>query len=130
METGTRGRKGTPGGWLNRAVFWTDLGTHRDNVVVMTMTEFGRTVAENGSGGTDHGDGSAMFVIGKDVRGGAVHGHFPGLHRDALYEGRDLPVKTDFRSVFAEVAGNHLDIADPTRIFPGWQGPLLPLVNG
>ncbi len=111
------------------AAFWTDLGAHRDEVMVMTMTEFGRTVAENGSGGTDHGHGSAMFVLGNDVEGGAVHGQFPGLHRDALYEGRDLAVTTDFRSVFAEVAGAHLGVDDPARIFPGWQGPRLSLIR-
>lgn len=111
------------------AAFWTDLGAHRDEVVLMTMTEFGRTVAENGSGGTDHGHGSAMFVLGNGIDGGRVHGRFPGLDPDALYEGRDLPVTTDFRSVFAAVAGQHLGIEGPDRIFPGWNGPLLPMMR-
>ncbi|MEM7048325.1 MAG: DUF1501 domain-containing protein [Acidobacteriota bacterium] len=104
------------------AAFWTDLGTFRDDVTLMTMTEFGRTVAENGSGGTDHGHGSCLFVLGGEVDGGRVHGSFPGLDRDLLYEGRDLPVTTDFRAVFSEVAGHHLKIADRSALFPGWSG--------
>ncbi len=109
------------------AAFWHDLGAHRDGVVVMTMTEFGRTVAENGSGGTDHGHGSCLFVLGPGVDGGKVHGDFPGLDRDALYEGRDLPVTTDFRAVFSEVAGKHLGLAPDVELFPGWSGERLPL---
>lgn len=104
------------------AAFWTDLGTLQDDVVLMTMTEFGRTVRENGSGGTDHGHGSAMFVLGNRVAGGHVHGSLTSLDPDALYEGRDLPVTTDFRAVFSGVAGQHLGIADPRRIFPDWSG--------
>ncbi|MEE8524294.1 MAG: DUF1501 domain-containing protein [Thermoanaerobaculia bacterium] len=111
------------------AAFWHDLGTYRDDVVVMTMTEFGRTVAENGSGGTDHGHGSCLFVLGNDVDGGKVHGDFPGLDRDVLYEGRDLPVTTDFRAVFSEVAGRHLGIDDDAVLFPGWTGGRIPLIR-
>jgi uncharacterized protein (DUF1501 family) len=111
------------------AAFWHDLGTYRDGVVVMTMTEFGRTVAENGSGGTDHGHGSCLFVLGNGVDGGKVHGQFPGLDRDVLYEGRDLPVTTDFRSVFAEIAGRHLGIDDDASLFPGWTGDRIPLLR-
>lgn len=107
--------------------FWTDLGTHRDDVVVMTMTEFGRTVRENGSGGTDHGHGSCLFVLGQNVAGGKVHGEFPGLDEGDLFEGRDLPVTTDFRSIFAGVATGHLGIRDDGRLFPGWKGKPLPL---
>ncbi|MGE0640806.1 MAG: DUF1501 domain-containing protein [Thermoanaerobaculia bacterium] len=109
------------------AAFWSDLGARRDDVTLMTMTEFGRTVRENGSGGTDHGHGSCLFVLGTGVDGGKVHGDFPGLDRDALYEGRDLPVTTDFRAVFAEVAGNHLGIANDRAIFPEWNGRRRPL---
>ena len=109
---------------LSQAIgaFWTDLGRHRDDVTVMTMTEFGRTAAENGSGGTDHGHGSCMFVLGNGVDGGAVHGDFPGLDRDALYEGRDLPVTTDFRAVFSDVAQGVFGIGDDAQLFPGWKG--------
>ncbi|MEM8961084.1 MAG: DUF1501 domain-containing protein [Acidobacteriota bacterium] len=114
---------------LSRAItaFWHDLGVHRDDVVVMTMTEFGRTVRENGSAGTDHGHGSCLFVLGGDVDGGKVHGDFPGISPDVLFEGRDLPVTTDFRAVFSEVAGHHLGITDDQAMFPGWAGGRLPL---
>ena len=103
------------------AAFWRDLGTWQDDVLLCTMTEFGRTVRENGSGGTDHGHGSCLFVLGNRVDGGKVHGTFAGLDQDLLYEGRDLPVTTDFRSVFTELAVGHLGVADPRPIFPGWQ---------
>lgn len=105
------------------AAFWTDLGERRSDVLLMTMTEFGRTVRENGSGGTDHGHGSALFLLGTEVAGGRVHGVLPGLDERDLYEGRDLPVTTDFRAVFAEVAARHLGVHEAGAIFPGWSGP-------
>jgi uncharacterized protein (DUF1501 family) len=111
------------------AAFWTDLGTHQDDVLLATMTEFGRTVRENGSGGTDHGHGSCLFALGNRVRGGKVHGPFPGLDPEALYEGRDLPVATDFRAVLCELAGKHLGIARDGDLFPGWTGGRLPLLG-
>lgn len=104
------------------AAFWVDVQDHREDVVLMTMTEFGRTVRENGSGGTDHGRGSCMFVLGQRVRGGRVHGTVPELARENLEEGRDLPVTTDFRAVFSEVAGKHLQLSDTAGLFPGWTG--------
>ena len=104
------------------AAFWRDLGNHRDHVVVMTMTEFGRTVAENGSAGTDHGRASCMFVLGDRVSGGRVHGPWPGLEREELDEGRDLAVATDFRSAFAGVASAHLGVGAGEAVFPGWRG--------
>jgi uncharacterized protein (DUF1501 family) len=109
--------------------FWTDLGPYQDQVVLTTMTEFGRTVRENGSGGTDHGHGSCLFVVGDHVDGGKVHGTFPGLEPGALYEGRDLPVTTDFRSVFCELAGKHLGVKDDSKLFPGWTGKRIPLLK-
>jgi uncharacterized protein (DUF1501 family) len=109
------------------AAFWLDLDRLRDQVVVMTMTEFGRTVAENGSGGTDHGHGSCLFLLGAAIDGGKVHGRFPELSPEALYDGRDLPVATDFRSVFAGVAEGHLGVRQHHEIFPGWEGSPLPL---
>jgi len=112
------------------AAFWTDLGAERDRVLLMTMTEFGRTARENGSGGTDHGHGSALFLLGGDVAGGRVHGRFPGLREEDLYEGRDLPVTTDFRSVFAEVAARHLGVEEPARLFPGWREERVGLFRG
>lgn len=111
------------------AAFWIDLGARQDDVVLMTMTEFGRTVRENGSGGTDHGHGSCLFVLGNPVDGGKVHGRLESLSPDALYEGRDLPVTTDFRAVFAGVAGEHLGIHDDQAMFPGWTGSRLPLLR-
>jgi uncharacterized protein (DUF1501 family) len=111
------------------SAFWTDLGPYQDQVVLTTMTEFGRTVRENGSGGTDHGHGSCLFVVGNTVDGGKVHGSFPGLDDGALYEGRDLPVTTDFRAVFCELAGKHLGIKDDGKLFPGWSGRRIPLLK-
>jgi uncharacterized protein (DUF1501 family) len=111
------------------AAFWTDLGSRQDDVLLTTMTEFGRTARENGSGGTDHGHGSCLFVLGNGVDGGKVHGDFPGLHPDALYEGRDLPVTTDFRAVFCELAGKHLGIHRDDALFPGWDGRRLPILH-
>jgi uncharacterized protein (DUF1501 family) len=109
--------------------FWTDLGARQDDVLLTTMTEFGRTVKENGSGGTDHGHGSCLFVLGNRMDGGKVHGEFPGLSQSALFEGRDLPVTTDFRAVFCELAGKHLGIRDDAKLFPGWSGKRLPLLR-
>ena len=95
----------------------------------MTMTEFGRTVHENGSGGTDHGRGSCLFVLGNRVDGRKVHGAVPSLVQESLENRRDLPVTTDFRAVFAEVAGKHLDIRDDQMLFPGWTGKRFPLIQ-
>lgn len=111
------------------AAFWTDLGTHQDDVLVLTMTEFGRTVRENGSGGTDHGHGSCLFVLGNQVDGGKVHGYLPSLDESALYEGRDLPVTTDFRAVFSG-ATRHLGVAEDAVVFPGWSGRGMSLLRG
>ncbi|HXD79590.1 MAG TPA: DUF1501 domain-containing protein [Puia sp.] len=104
------------------AAFWQDLGTWQDEVTVMTMTEFGRTVRQNGTGGTDHGRGSCNFILGNGVSGGRVHGQVADLAVENLEDGRDLPVTTDFRSVFSAVADAHLLIADDRALFPGWDG--------
>jgi uncharacterized protein (DUF1501 family) len=99
-----------------------DLGDRMADVVILTMSEFGRAVSENGNRGTDHGHGNAMMIIGgQNVRGGKVYGRWPGLSREQRYDGRDLAVTTDFRSVFAEVVRGHLGVADTTRIFPGFK---------
>ena len=109
------------------AAFTHDLGDRMADVVVLTMSEFGRTVAENGNGGTDHGHATAMLVLGGGVRGGQVYGRWPGLGRERLYEGRDLAVTTDFRTLFAEIVTHHLGIRETSRVFPGWPatGPAL-----
>lgn len=100
------------------AAFTTDLGKRMDDVVVLTMSEFGRTARENGTRGTDHGHANAMFVIGNTVKGGKIYGDFKGLKSETLYEGRDLDVTTDFRDVFSEVAYSHLGTKDLRGLFP------------
>jgi len=102
------------------AAFAQDLGGKMADVVVLTMSEFGRTVAENGNRGTDHGHATAMLVLGGGVRGGRVYGRWPGLGRHQLFEGRDLAVTTDFRTLFAEVATRHLG-APAAPLFPGFR---------
>ncbi|MGQ0646676.1 MAG: DUF1501 domain-containing protein [Gemmatimonadaceae bacterium] len=104
------------------AAFVADLGKRMDDVVILTMSEFGRMARQNGSGGTDHGHAGAMFVIGSQVQGGKVHGKWPGLERELLYEGRDLALTTDFRAVFSEVISKHLGATAMERVFPGYSG--------
>lgn len=100
------------------AAFAADLGTRMDDVVLLTMSEFGRTARENGSRGTDHGHGNAMLVLGNTVKGGKVFGEWKGLKNDQLNEGRDLAVTTDFRDVFGEIATKHLGVKDTSSLFP------------
>jgi uncharacterized protein (DUF1501 family) len=103
------------------AAFCTDMGDRMADVVLVTMSEFGRTARENGNNGTDHGHGNVMFVLGGPVRGGKVYGNWPGLGAEQLYEGRDLAVTTDFRTVLAEVAAGQLGATDVSRVFPGYK---------
>ncbi len=103
------------------SALYSDLKERADDVVILTMTEFGRTVRENGNRGTDHGHASVIFALGGAVKGGKVYGKWPGLKSHQLYEGRDLAVTTDFRDVFAELAKNHLGATDLNAIFPGYQ---------
>lgn len=103
------------------AAFRADLGADFERVLIVVMTEFGRTARENGTGGTDHGHGSVMLLLGGTVKGGRVLGNFPGLTEDDLYERRDLAVTTDFRDVLAEVCERHLGATDVARIFPDYQ---------
>lgn len=102
--------------------FWTDMGSYQDDVTVMTMTEFGRTVKQNGTGGTDHGRASCNFILGNSVNGGIMHGNVQPLAIENLEDGRDLAVTTDFRSVFSEVADRHLKISNDKILFPEWSG--------
>jgi len=104
------------------AALYTDLGARMDDVVILTMSEFGRTAKENGNRGTDHGHANAMFVVGNSVRGGKVFGDWPGLKSEQLYEGRDLALTTDFRDVFGEIAAKHLGATNLKSIFPGYAG--------
>jgi uncharacterized protein (DUF1501 family) len=103
----------------NLSAFYQDLGDRMEDVLVVTMSEFGRTARENGNRGTDHGHANVMLVMGSGVKGGKVYGDWPGLEREQLYEGRDLALTTDFRDVLAEVSAKHLGAKDPERIFPG-----------
>lgn len=102
------------------AAFVQDLGERMADVVVLTMSEFGRTIAENGTAGTDHGHATAMMVLGGGVNGGRVAGRWPGLAPDQRFEGRDLAVTTDFRDLFAEIAARHLGITQLDALFPGF----------
>lgn len=102
------------------AAFNTDLGKRMDDVVLITMSEFGRTARENGSRGTDHGHANAMFILGNAVKGGKVYADWKGLKSDQLNEGRDLALTTDFRDVFAEAAYKHMGAKDLDKIFPGF----------
>jgi uncharacterized protein (DUF1501 family) len=97
-----------------------DLGDRMADTVVLTMSEFGRAVHENGNRGTDHGHANAMMIIGGGVRGGHVYGQWPGLAQDRRYEGRDLAVTTDFRDVFGEIVVKHMGVPDTRPIFPGY----------
>ncbi|MGV7207716.1 DUF1501 domain-containing protein [Oxalobacteraceae bacterium A2-2] len=103
------------------AVLARRLGPMFDDTTIVVMSEFGRTARENGNGGTDHGHGNAMWLLGGDVAGGKVYGDWQGVGDAQLHEGRDLPVTTDFRSVLAQVAERHLRLGDGAleRIFPG-----------
>ena len=101
------------------AAFWRDMGDQAENVTVVTMSEFGRTAKENGTGGTDHGHANAMFVLGADVKGGKVLGKWPGLANEQLNEGRDLALTTDYRQVLGEVVTRTLGASNLDLIFPG-----------
>jgi uncharacterized protein (DUF1501 family) len=101
--------------------FWKDMGADAENVTLVTMSEFGRTARQNGTGGTDHGHANVMFVLGGSVKGGQVYGKWPGLANEQLNEGRDLAVTTDFRRVLGEAAYRTLGSRNMEIIFPGAQ---------
>jgi uncharacterized protein (DUF1501 family) len=101
--------------------FHKDMGDRMEDVVVVTMSEFGRTAHENGNRGTDHGHANCMFVMGGGVKGGKVYGHWPGLAPEQLNEGRDLALTTDFRSVLGEIIQTHLGAKDLKAVFPGFE---------
>ncbi|HEX2123262.1 MAG TPA: DUF1501 domain-containing protein, partial [Thermoanaerobaculia bacterium] len=101
------------------AAFAKDLGSRMSDVVLVTTSEFGRTVRENGNRGTDHGHATVMLALGGNLRGGKVHGRWPGLAASQLFEGRDLAVTTDFRDVFAELLAKHHGVTEMAAVFPG-----------
>jgi uncharacterized protein (DUF1501 family) len=126
-----RGQGLASGAFANRAadlagalVKLAEIGRRRGSWLVVVMTEFGRTVKPNGSGGSDHGHGSVMLVAGSGIRAG-VHGDWPGLAPARLYEGRDLVVANDYRNVLGEVLRGHLGDLPPAATFPDFTpGPL------
>ncbi|MDY7579665.1 DUF1501 domain-containing protein [Herbaspirillum sp. RTI4] len=101
-----------------------ELGPAFNDTVIVVLSEFGRTFTENGNGGTDHGHGNVMWLLGGNVRGKAVYGQWPGLSKAALNEGRDLAITTDFRSVLASLGEKHMRIPDSAlqKIFPQFSG--------
>lgn len=109
--------------------FWADMANYQDDLTVMTMTEFGRTVKQNGTSGTDHGRASCNFILGNNVNGGIVHGNVQSLAIENLEDGRDLAVTTDFRNVFNEFANKHLLINNYRVLFPGFEGKGIGVMN-
>ncbi|MBI3297112.1 MAG: DUF1501 domain-containing protein [Elusimicrobia bacterium] len=106
------------------AAFRADLGEKAGETLLLVMTEFGRAVQENGNRGTDHGHGSVMMLMGPGLRGGRVHGRWPGLEREALFEGRDLAVTTDYRQVLSEALRGPMGLSAAAGVFPGFKpGP-------
>jgi len=105
------------------AAFHQDLGDRMEDVTLVTMSEFGRTVKENGDRGTDHGHANVMFVLGGDVRGGKIYGDWPGLQEEQLYDARDLALTTDFRDVLSELVAKHLGNSNLKSVFPGYENP-------
>jgi uncharacterized protein (DUF1501 family) len=103
--------------------FYQDMGDRMADIAVVTMSEFGRTAKENGNRGTDHGHANQMLVLGGDIRGGKIHGDWPGLAQDKLYEGRDLNLTTDFRDVLGELVTSHLGNRNLQTVFPGYEEP-------
>ena len=117
------GQMATQLGLFSRAIaaFAQDMGDRMEDIVLVTMSEFGRTAQENGDGGTDHGHGSVMMVLGGPVQGGKVYGKWPGLERDQLFEGRDLAVTTDYREVLSELVTRHMGQKNLAEVFPGYK---------
>jgi uncharacterized protein (DUF1501 family) len=101
------------------SAFWQDMGDDAENITLVTMSEFGRTARQNGTGGTDHGHANAMFVLGGQVKGGKVYGRWPGLADHQLNEGRDLTVTTDFRQVLGEAVNKTIGANNLELVFPG-----------
>ena len=124
-ETGPRASVGQLANRLDEfgaslSAFYRDLGDRMEDVVVVTMSEFGRTAKENGNRGTDHGHANAMFVMGGPVKGGKVYGKWPGLAPEQLYEERDLALTTDFRDILSEAVRSHLGNTSLKSVFPNY----------
>lgn len=108
--------------WLSEGLmaFWRDLGALQQDTSVVVISEFGRRLRSNASGGTDHGRGNVMMVLGPQARGGRMLGRWPGLSNDVLEEGADLAVTTDYRSVLTEIMAGHMKAGDLRTVFPGF----------
>ena len=102
------------------AAFHQDMGDRMEDVIFVSMSEFGRTAKENGNRGTDHGHANCMFVMGGGIKGGKVYSRWPGMSDGELYQGRDLAVTTDYRSVLSEIISKHLGDKDIKTVFPGF----------
>jgi uncharacterized protein (DUF1501 family) len=100
------------------AAFWIDMGDQAENITLVSMSEFGRTVHQNGTGGTDHGHANVMFALGGPVHGRKVYGKWPGMGEGQLYEDRDLAITTDFRQVLGEAAFKTLGARNLDIVFP------------
>ena len=100
-----------------------ELGEVYNHTAIVVMSEFGRTVAENGNNGTDHGYGNTMWLLGGAIRGKQIYGEWPGLSEGALHESRDLPITTDSRDVLTSLLSQHfsLDSSALSKVFPGHQ---------
>lgn len=98
------------------------LGNVYQNTTIVVMSEFGRTVKQNDNGGTDHGHGNVIWVLGGKIRGGKVYGEWPGLSTAQLYQGRDLAITTDFRDVISAVLSDHLHLneAKLNQVLPNY----------
>jgi uncharacterized protein (DUF1501 family) len=134
-EVGARASEGQLNGRLTEfgqslAAFWNDLEDRRNDVALVTMSEFGRTAHENGDRGTDHGHANCMFVMGGSVRGRKVYGDWPGLGPEQLYEGRDLALTTDFRDVLGELVTRQSGNRDLRQVFPGYNPRFRGVVQG
>jgi uncharacterized protein (DUF1501 family) len=103
------------------AAFHQDMGDQMEDIVFVSMSEFGRTAHQNGTGGTDHGHANCMFVMGGGIQGGKVYTRWPGMSDERLYQGRDLAVTTDYRSVLGEIISKHLGDGDLRNVFPGFE---------
>jgi uncharacterized protein (DUF1501 family) len=104
------------------ALFAQELGPLYKDTITLVMSEFGRTVQENGNGGTDHGHGNVVWAMGEAVKGRQIYGKWPGLSSSQRYEGRDLAVTTDFRAVIATILVNHLHLnsSQVSQVLPGY----------
>ena len=100
--------------------FYTDLATQAEQITVVVMSEFGRRLQENGGLGTDHGHGSVMLLLGGNVKGGRIFGHWPGLAPEQLVGPGDLAVTTDYRDILAEIIQQRLNNPHLDEIFPGY----------